>query len=371
MIKTKDIPRDSDSITPEWLTAALRSSGTIGEANVHSITSIRIGEDESFTGGALLLLEIGYDAVEQGAPTSLVAKMASPDPDMRLLMKNANGREALFYTKFAAQDNLPIPGCYYSDFNAETGAFILLLEDLSHFQAVGYIDGCGPNDVISVVRALAKFHSYWWGSPQLEDMGGTSILAEFPFNELWAQYPQKVSELLPDIIIPETFIAMGQYIAANELSIFNRLMETGPITCIHRDISVDNILFNRQSESIPAILLDWQIVGKGRGAYDVAFFLIGSVPSEQRRETERNLLQIYHSDLLQYGVKDYSFDQCWLDYRLAAIGKLFITVTATVLMDNSTPHKRDWRKADLQRLLAFCQDHSVGELVSSIENERA
>ena len=97
--------------------------------------------------------------------------------------------------------------------------------------------------------------------------------------------------------------------------------------------------------------------------------MIGSVRPEERRQTERNVLRIYHSDLVQYGIEDYSFEQCWFDYKLAVIGKLFITVAATVLADNSTPHKQAWRKADLQRLLAFCEDHSVNELLLSIGNE--
>ena len=359
MTKIEEIPQDLDSITPEWLTTALRSSGTIENTTVRSITSLRIGEDESFTGGALLRLEINYDKVEQGAPSSLVAKLSPADPGMRLLMKIANGREIHFYTKFAAQSNLPIPHCYYGDFNTKTGACILLLEDLSDFQAVEFIAGCEPEDVEHVVRALAKIHAYWWCSPQLEEMEGTSILTEFPLGEVWTQYPQKVVELLPDFFIPDTFFAMGQYIVANQGSIFSRLMEADPITCIHRDIHVDNILFNRQADGIPAKILDWQIVGKGRGVYDVAYFLISSVNVEQRRQTERDLLQIYHNDLLQFGIKDYSFEQCWFDYRIAVIGKFFITVIATVLVDNSTSHKQAWRKADLQRLLAFCEDHTV------------
>ena len=111
---------------------------------------------------------------------------------------------------------------------------------------------------------------------------------------MWSQYPQKVAELLPDMSIPDTFFAMGQHLAENEFSIFNRLPETDAITCIHRDIHVDNILFSRQADEPPEKMLDWQSVGKGRGAYDVAYFLIGSVPAKQRRQTERSLLRTYH-----------------------------------------------------------------------------
>jgi hypothetical protein len=38
---------------------------------------------------------------------------------------------------------------------------------------------------------------------------------------------------------------------------------------------------------------------------------------------ERGLVRRYHELLLGYGVKGYGWDQCWLDYRTAAIFNLF------------------------------------------------
>jgi hypothetical protein len=341
----KDIPQNPGSITPQWLTAALRSGGTIGETTVDSITIKRIGEDESFSGGALLHLEINYCGGEQAdMPASLIAKLSPNDPEIRSLLKNFNAREAYFYAELAHECSPLVPRCFYSDFDAETGECILLLEDLSHFQYVEFIAGCEPEDVEHVVQALARFQAHWWDSPNLKGLGGTSILSEIPFSEVWPLYRKKVAELLPDFFIPDTFFALGKYVAENEFSVFKRLLESEPITCIHRDIHVDNILFSRQTDDSPVKVLDWALMGKGRGVYDVAYFLISSVPSEQRRLAERNLLLTYHSALVQYGIKDYSFEQCWFDYRLAVIGKLFVTVGATVLADNSTPHKKAWRK---------------------------
>jgi thiamine kinase-like enzyme len=368
MAKSKDFPPDPNSITPFWLTQVLRNARVIKNTTIKSFIKSRIGEDEGFTGGNLIRFEINYAPLEKEAPRSLIAKFSPTDPELRAIFRAVNSREVHFYTELASQSDLPVPRCYYGDFDAETGASILLLQDLSHFQAVELITGCEPEDVEHVVRALAKVHSHWWNSPQLTEMSGVSILAEFPFSELWSQYPQKVGELLPDMLIPDSFFAIGRHIAANVLSIFNQLYETNPITCIHRDIHLDNVLFGRQSSDVPVLLLDWQGVGKGRGVYDVAYFLISSVPSAQRRQTEKDLLSIYHTLLVQSGIKNYSFEQCWFDYKLSVVGKLYVTVLATVLLDNSGAHKRAWRQADLQRLLAFCKDHSVNDLLLSIES---
>ena len=41
------------------------------------------------------------------------------------------------------------------------------------------------------------------------------------------------------------------------------------------------------------------------------------------------------------------------------VAKLNVSVMATVLLDNSSPAKRAWRRADLLRLMAFCEDHAL------------
>ena len=368
MRESSDIPDSPDAITPGWLNAVLKNTGSTKNASVTSFAKSRIGEDEGFTGGSLFILRIQYDQFERDAPHSLVVKLSPSDAELRAAFKVANGREVQFYTELAPQNNLPVPRCYFGAFDALTGASILLLEDLTNFRRVEFSIGCGPEDAEHVVRVLAKIHAHWWNSPRLKKFSGISILDEFLFSEQWSLYPKKVTELLPDVPIPNSFFALGGYIAANERTIFKQLFETNPITCIHRDIQVDNVLFGNQTSEPPALLLDWQSVGKGRGVYDIAYFIISSLPPEQRLQTEQDLLSIYHTLLVQSGIEGYTFDQCWFDYKYSVVGKIFVTVIATVMLDNSSPSKRAWRQADLERLLAFCEDHSIHQKLFSSEN---
>jgi hypothetical protein len=361
------IPNGTVEVTPEWLTQALQTAGVIGHTtSVSSLTKTRIGEDEGFTGGALLRCQLTYTSPPENAPHSLIAKLSPADPELRATFKGGNQREVGFYTEFATQNNLPVPRCYYGEFDEETGASILLLQDLDQYRIVAFATGCAPQDAHHAVQALGTIHAQLWNDPRVQALSGADVLNDFPFVELWSQYPQAVAELLPEFAIPPQFFAIGDTVADNVSSLLNYLMETAPITCIHRDIHVDNILFGVNEGDAPALILDWQAAGKGRGVYDIAYFLISSVPPEQRRQTERTLLREYHTQLRQYGITDYRFEQCWFDYRLAVVGKLFVTVIATVLIDNTSPFKRAWRQTDLQRLLAFCEDHPVEELLVSI-----
>ena len=123
------------------------------------------------------------------------------------------------------------------------------------------------------------------------------------------------------------------------------------MTLLHRDVQVDNILLHDDGVS----LLDWQFVGKGRGAYDLAYFLISSLDPNLRRAHEKALVKRYVMALSQ---DDYGFERCWADYILGVFGKINVTVIATVLLDNAGSHKQAWRRADLDRLAAFCDDHA-------------
>ena len=95
----------------------------------------------------------------------------------------------------------------------------------------------------------------------------------------------------------------------------------------------------------------------------MTYFLVSSLKAARRRRWEGPLLRFYHSLLLDAGVEAYSFEACWLDYRRAAVAKLLISVLATVLYDNRSAQRRDWRREDLHRVSAFFEDHPVDRLL--------
>ncbi len=265
MTQQINIPNSTDEITPEWLTMALRDGGgTVdGETAVVTITATRFGQDESFAGGTLLHLTITYNTSTQSLPPTLVAKLSPKDPAMRQQNKGINEREIRFYVELAAgQNNLPIPLVYYGAFDDETGASILLLEDLTDFRAVKYVEGCQQADAEQVVQALAQIHALWWNSPQLADLNGMEMLDDFSLRECWLHYAQKVSEILPDFILPDSFMVFGQQVVDNEITIFKQLLDTDAMTCIHRDFHVDNVLFGARATDSTVRILDWQFAGK-------------------------------------------------------------------------------------------------------------
>ncbi len=370
-----DVPGSPGAVTPSWLTAALRSSRTLRHAKVESVEPSRIGVEAGYS-GQIALLQLTYGDPPEGraaedAPASLVGKFVAFDPQAQAFSQNSSQREVRFFTELATQAGLPTPRCYYAAMNRETGASILLLEDLSHFREVDLHVGCGADDVELVIQQSAGMHSRWWQDPRLralEWLPPIDAFATQPMEQWWARYPQAVASLLPDDRPPAALFEIGRRFSENARRVFAPLA-TPPITCIHRDVHAANILFgpevgeSQRDGDRPLVLIDWPLVAWGRGVYDVTYFMISSVTPARRRRSEKRLLELYHRLLIDNGVRGYSLDQCWSDYRRAVFGKLLVTVAGTVLYDNSSAHRREWRRLDLERLTAFIEDHAIAEFL--------
>ena len=111
------------------------------------------------------------------------------------------------------------------------------------------------------------------------------------------------------------------------------------------------------------MVFDWQAVGYGRGVTDVSRFMVTSLPITLRRQAERRLLQIYHQLLTAQGVIDYDFRTCWADYQKGFFGSLFGLVLLVNNFDADRPHARAMLQTRLPRLIAFSEDHDLGQFL--------
>ena len=114
MAKLK-IPAGPQEITPQWLTHALRQSGTITDATVRSFESKTIGEGAGFM-GQLAQVALLYEGSEAGVPRSLIAKFPSDIPENRDIgnLFRFYEREARFYQEIADEVELRTPRRYYN-----------------------------------------------------------------------------------------------------------------------------------------------------------------------------------------------------------------------------------------------------------------
>ena len=113
----------------------------------------------------------------------------------------------------------------------------------------------------------------------------------------------------------------------------------------------------------PFFVVDWQLIKLGRGVIDMAYFLGWSVDSDMRRANEMDLLRMYHTALMQKGIRDYSFDQCLQDYRQSMFYLFSLLVTGLAIVDYSSEKQAVLAATMIERAVASLQDHNVKDLL--------
>src|SRR5213076_3051859 len=118
MTEILPLPTSIGTVTPGWLTAALRAGGLDG-VTVTAVNSTAIGEGVGFI-GQVARLDLDYSGASQTAPPSLVAKLRSTDPGSRMIgvAFGLYEREVRFYKELAEQAGLPVPRCYFAAYDA-------------------------------------------------------------------------------------------------------------------------------------------------------------------------------------------------------------------------------------------------------------
>jgi len=75
-------------------------------------------------------------------------------------------------------------------------------------------------------------------------------------------------------------------------------------------------------------VFDWQTVSAGSGGNDLARIIVQGLNIAQREASDRRLIELYHSLLLKHGVKEYSYQDCYDDFRSGLLISLVVDVIA-------------------------------------------
>lgn len=312
------IPKGPDDTGAAWYTAALRSTGTIGDdVSVTSFDAEPIGVGVGIL-GLLWRVSLTYDRAGAG-PATAVLKLPHTGAESRHIADAFSFylREVRFYEEGASRSPIRTATRYASAFDPDSGDFVLLMEDLAGRTVYDQVDGCPAESAYRDLRELAGHHAAWWDSPDLGALPWVFRIVDPPnsialppaLRQSWPIIESQFAHLLPGPMLdaarrmPDVVVELMQ-----------RLSEP-PITLVHGDHRLDNLFFGDDAVA----MLDWQITGAARGPYDVAYFLSQSLVPEERKTVERDLVAGYHGALVDAGVQGYSFDQCWDDYRLATL----------------------------------------------------
>ncbi len=352
------IPATSSALTPEWLTGALRAGGTLPEGSVQSVAVEDIGAGHGMT-GEVARVNFTLDAIEAPLPTHMVAKFPTAEPQNLQVAQSLGlyAREVGFYQHLAAAAPIRTPQIYFAHIEPSTQAFVLLMEDFDGARIGDQVAGASDADVYTAITGIAKLHAAWWDKVDTPATAGLFDFANPDFvtavQGLFQAYVGPAQEKFPEL-----FTSRGRRIIeayAPKVAEHVRDMASGRRTFVHGDYRADNLFFDLSNGDDFAVV-DWQVCGRSSGLYDVACFLAGSVSSELRRDIERDVLVAYHQTLLEAGVEDYSFDECWEAYRHAVLAIIIGAVYAAGGFEVGNERGRTLAAAGLARSLAAIED---------------
>ena len=307
-----------EALTARWYTEALRDSGVIG--TTASVTDV---ETRLFGTGQLGLVArsvLRYDHAAD-APASLIVKLPSTDEHSRALgvAMGAYEAEVRFYREIAPQVEVTSPRHFWSAVETDTGRYTLLLEDLSGSWETGDVMRGGTlAHARAAIEQLVALQAPLWDSPALQQQGW---LADLGRTRLLFGY-------IPPALEP--FRArFGPRLRPEHLELAERLFRhapsypdrawTGPLTPMHGDYRLDNLLFRERADGLTACVLDWQSVRLGPPLVDLTMFLGSALDTSTRRRHEEDLLTAYHDRLVSAGVRGFSFADCQESYRWGSL----------------------------------------------------
>ena len=358
------IPDGPDALTPGWMTDALRSTGVIGEHRVTSIDASLISEGVGFI-GRVARVRLEYDRDPASAPASLIAKFPATEPTARGIgvALRFYEREIRIYDEVTRHVPLRTPRRYYGDMRLETNEFILLIEDMAPARVGDQIAGCSAADAARIVPQMAAFHALFWESPLLKQFAWMPYYndpchhnAQASYRQAWPPFQKFVGDRLPASVREA-----GEWLNDNVVHLQNLLSEP-PITVMHGDFRLDNLVFPA-SGADGVIVLDWQITSRGRGAFDLGYFLCTSLSPADRAAHERELIRLYVDALAAGGVRGYGVDECMRDYRLTALFCLVYTVILIGSLDVGNERGLALFNALLERNTAALMDLEAYKLI--------
>jgi hypothetical protein len=344
------VPKSWEDITPEWMSAALAAHhpGAVVEA-----VSVA-GRDDGTNRRARLGLT--YSAGD--GPATVFAKAADPAHKAMIRMTSGMFHEPRLFTCGAP---LPLehPIVYTALIDEADYDFVMIMEDLTA-RGADPRDGTRPMTVEQVatgVRGLARMHGMYWGErvvrhpalgwvePFLAWRGMEFAPLPAALERLGGDAPAEVMSLTIDRLVESIWKPYIGTLTASSGS---------PQTLLHGDAHLGNTYVLPSNE---VGFLDWQVARRGNWSLDLGYFVQGALTVEDRRRSERALLEEYRESLGLPDEEMPSSDEIWLRYRASvAHGLTTWLVTASA---------GEWQRPEVSIALAQRYSFAYADLDAS------
>lgn len=278
-----------------------------------TVRSIRVLSRDAGTSSRGRLVLTG-----KNVPDSVFVKVAAQTAATRLMgeLGRLGQTEVRFYRELAPQV-IGVPYCYGAAFDASTGRYLLVLEDLPA-ESCEFPDTLHPlsaDQASLIIELLAELHATFWGRLPRDGRGPMGWLYT-PSGDVTSLLTGSLMHTSIKRLAERTTLPVdnGRFIADNYRAVA-ALIDAPPHTVMHGDAHPGNMYFHGGK----AGLLDWQAVRRGHPSRELAYTLITSLTPEDRRANQRELLDDYRRALVASGGPDLDRDDLWLRFRQGAL----------------------------------------------------
>lgn len=344
-------------VNPEWVTSLLRSQG-------HDVAVSHISHSSIGTGqvGATYRYVLTYQGDRGTAPNSLVGKFQSNDPLSRDTGKMTLTylREAGFYRQFGSAKPLPVPEMLFLAFDEDSHDFAMIMRDLPQHYAGNQLNIPSQAEAELAMDAAAAVHAAWWRDPVLDAnawMSGAHasvppVEPEGLYAMLWPAFCDRYRDRITADMRRVGEAYLGKIIS------WQNALAAAPRCLTHNDYRPDNMLFAPSDGTLPIVIVDWQTVGVGCGATDIAYYLGTAFDAETRRQYEAMLFARYTDALIQHAVPVADIADLWRHCQTSAFAGFMMGVTASMIVQQ-TERGDAMFLAMCERSAAMVLDHDV------------
>ncbi|MHA1952796.1 MAG: hypothetical protein ACXAAM_00160 [Candidatus Heimdallarchaeaceae archaeon] len=376
-MQEEKIITDIEQLTPEWLTTIFKKNGFLSNGKVKAIPMRKPIEAFSSKANALEIT-FSEDDIMKFSSLQIIIKIASPKKE---LDKFFSKKEVEFYNLIAEEwgDRL-VPICYDAKYSEETGHSHIILEDLSsthnEYKMTNWLLPPLKSYYEKAIDCLAEIHAHWWDHERLteiskysyffsnfgeppSDRNKFSIISFPPKYEDENEILLRMLNFLGDRISDRRKEIIRKVFTLYPQIIHNRIIEKN-ITLVNCDAHIHHFFFPKETgnDKTKVKFIDWQGWSLGLGCKDLAYMIGLWWYSDMRSILETDLIKRYHAKLIEFGVRNYSWEKCWMDYKLCTFLNLYRSVLWWAL--DTSPYL--WW-GSLERSLSTIEDLKCMELL--------
>ncbi len=302
-------PRDTDELIEkkQWCINVLKKNGALPEGAVITGFKVTALSQETIFRSNIGRVEIEYN--DNGANKTLkcMAKFAPLSGTVwnrAVFNMQLNHIKEIYFNKyFAAVDKtVAAPAVYYAEFGLITGNLCLIMEYMGDDKeyAEGEIEEIPWEHLNLVFDGMASLHAQYWNDKSSR------------LNKVFPIVPATVDFF-------DSLVAGKWSLPARKIVVQSWCHCNLPQTVIHGDARIGNMMFPGGEDRGRFVFIDWQAVRKGKGAFDLAYFLVLSLTSSKRLSVEKQAIETYYQLLSVKGVKDYTRQEFEDDYKHACL----------------------------------------------------